>query len=113
LGPFTSAFSFSLHSLSYLAEESLFQFPAFENFDSFKVSGELGWKPPKLRIGAIDLKTRLGYTIRAGKEPLWDLSLNGSIRFGKWGRIGLKIASTDFPDKWNYNLSWRFEGKLP
>ena len=113
LGPLTSAFSFSLHTLSFLGEENLFQFPAFENFDSFKVSEELGWKPPKLRIGAIDLKTRLGCTIRAGKDPLWDLSLNGSIKPGKWGRIGLKIASTDFPDKWNFTLNWRFEGKLP
>jgi len=113
LGPLTSAFSFSFHSLSYLTEENLFQFPAFESFDSFKVSGELGWKPPKLRIGAIDLTTRAGCTIRAGKDPLWDLSLNGSIKPGKWGRIALKIASTDFPNKWNFNLSWRFEGKLP
>jgi hypothetical protein len=117
LGPLTSAFSFSFHSLSFLGDENLFQFPVFENFDSFKVSGELGWKPPGLHIGAInpkiELKTRLGCTIRAGKDPLWELSLNGSIKPGKWGRIALKIASTDFPNKWNFNLSWRFEGKLP
>jgi len=113
LGPFTSAFSLSFHSLSSLTEENLFQVPAFENFDSFKVSGELGWKPPKLRIGAIDLKTRIGSAIKAGKDPVWELSFNGSIKPGKWGRIGLKIASTDFPDKWSFTLSWRFEGKLP
>jgi hypothetical protein len=117
LGPVSSAFSFSLHSLSLLGDENLFQFPAFENFDSFKVSGELDWKPPKLRIGVIDLnselKTTLGCTIRAGKNPLWELSFNGSIKPGKWGRIALKIASTDFPGRWNFNLSWRFEGKLP
>ena len=112
-GPINSAFTFSFHNLSSLEEESLFQFPAFGNFDSFKVSGELGWKPPKLSIGAIDLKTRLGYTIRAEKDPLWELSFNGSIKPGKWGRIGLKIASADFPDKWNFTLSWRFEAKLP
>jgi len=116
LGPFSSAFSFSFHSLSFLGEESLFQFPAFENFDSFKVSGELGWKPPKLRIGAInpkiELKTRMGCTIRAEKDPIWDLSFNGSIKPGKWGRIGLKIASTDFPSKWNFTLNWRFDVKL-
>jgi hypothetical protein len=113
LGPFSSALTLSFHSLSSLEKESVFQFPAFENFDSFKVSGELGWKPPKLRIGAIDLKTHLGYTIRVGKDPLWELSFNGSIKPGKWGRIGLKVASTDFPDKWNFTLSWRFETKLP
>jgi hypothetical protein len=113
IGPVSSAFTFSFHSLSSLEEESVLQFPAFENFDSFKVSGELGWKPPKLRIGAIDLKTRLGCTIRAEKDPLWELSFNGSIKPGKWGRIGVKVASTDFPDKWSFTLSWRFEAKLP
>ena len=117
LGPFSSAFSFSLHSLSSLEEENIFQLNAFESFDSFKVSGELGWKPPKLHIGTsdlkIDLKTRLGYTIRAEKDSILELSLNSSIKPGKWGRIGLKIASTDFPEKWNYTLSWRFDAKLP
>ena len=111
-GPFSSVFSFHLHSLSVLDQKSeappLFSSPFYEAFDSFKVSGELGWKLSNFPLGAMDIKTRVGYTTRANKEPIWDLSYNCSVRPGKWGRIGLKIASTDFPEKWNYTLSWRF-----
>ena len=107
-GPISSVFSCSLHSLSRLDEKgdamSMFHFPVFENFESFRISGELGWKP-----GILDLRTRLGYTIRAEKDPIWDLSFNCSVRPGRWGRIGLKIASADFPEKWEYTLSWRFD----
>jgi hypothetical protein len=107
-GPFSSVFSFSLHNISFLDADngSLFQAPVFENFDSFKVSAEFGWKP-----SVFDIKTRVGYTSRAEKDPVLDLSLNVSVRPGKWGRVGLKIASTDFPEKWNYTLSWRFNIK--
>jgi hypothetical protein len=110
LGPFTTVFSFSLHNISHLDEDAaspLFGAPFFEAFDSFRLSGELGWKPPKFRFGSLDLKARLGYTIREGKKNLWEPSLNCSFKPGKWGRLSLKIASTDFPEKWNYTLSWR------
>jgi hypothetical protein len=112
-GPFSQVFSCSLHSLSGLDGAALFALPAFENYDSFKVSGELGWKPSGSRLGALDLKTRLGYTFRAVKDPLWDISINCSVRPGKWGRVALKAASPDFPNRWNYTLSWRFETRLP
>jgi hypothetical protein len=109
-GPFSSVFSCSLHSLSSFEEEGgippLFRSRGFEDFESFKVSAELGWKP-----SVFDIKTRVGYTTRAEKDPIRDLSLNISIRPAKWGRIGLKIASADFPEKWSYTLSWRFNAK--
>ena len=107
-GPISSVLSCSLHSRSILEGEggntSLFQFPAFETFESFKVSAELGWKP-----FIFDFKIRLGYTTRKDKDPLWEPSFNCSVRPGKWGRIGLKITYTDFPEKLNYTLSWRFD----
>ena len=106
IGPLSSVFSCSLHSVSSLNgnDAPLFRTPVFENYESFKVACELGLKP-----GIFDLKTKLAYTVRAKKDPLWEPSLNVSVRPGKWGRVGLKIASTDFPEKWNYTLSWRFE----
>ena len=114
LGPLSSSLSFSLHSLSSLEEDTgimpVFVSPFFESFDSFKLSGELGWVP-NFRFGALDLRARLGYTIRAEKKNLWEPSLGVSLRSGKWGRIGFRIASTDFPEKWNYTLSWRFQAK--
>jgi hypothetical protein len=114
-GPLSTVFSGSLDSKTNLEGPSIFQPALFENFEAFKVSGELGWKPPVLLMGkskqraAFDFKTRLGYTLRAEKDNIWELSFNSSLKTGKWGRVGLRIASTDFPEKWNYTLSWRFE----
>jgi len=114
-GPFSTVFSFSLHSLSCLDEDAgifpLFGTPFFRTFDSFKLSGEMGWNPPNFRFGNLDFKSRLGYTIREGKKNLWEPSLNCSFKPGKWGRFSLKIASTDFPEKWNYTIAWRLETK--
>ena len=106
-GPLSTVFTFSYHGVSCLDEDSgfpvLFQFPAFESFESLKFACELG-----LKLGIFDIRTKLSHTIRAEKASLWEPSLNFSVKPGKWGRIGLKIAFTDFPGKWNYTLSWRF-----
>ena len=110
LGPFSTILSCALDNNSCLDDAGkappLLRLPLFEIFDSFKVSAELGWKP-----GIFDFVARVGYTIRAEKENLWNLSFNCSVRPAKWGRLGLKIASSDFPDKWEYTVSWRLEGK--
>ncbi|GHU66995.1 hypothetical protein FACS189447_08730 [Spirochaetia bacterium] len=78
--------------------------PAFETFESFRVSGELGWTR-----SIVSISTKAGYTVKAEKENTWDIAVNTSVKPGKWGRIGLKIASDQFPEKWNYALSWRLE----
>ncbi|MCL2196466.1 MAG: hypothetical protein FWB77_02500 [Treponema sp.] len=54
------------------------------------------------------LRSKVGVTFYAEKEEKWDLSLSGTIRF-KYGRLSLKAASPDFPDKWNWTVSWRVE----
>jgi len=110
-GPMSTVFSCVLHSKTFLEESGvpqggippLFRPTVFETFESFKVSGELGWSP-----GIFNLRTRLGYTTRAEKDPIWELSLSGSFKPGKWGRLSFNISATDFPGKWNYTLSWRF-----
>ena len=109
-GPLSGELYGTLSSLSALStldgkegNPPLFQPRFFESFDSFKVSGELGLKP-----GIFDIRTRLGYTIRAEKAPLWELSFNCAVRPAKWNRLSLNAASTDFPEKWNYTFSWRF-----
>jgi len=106
LGIFSTVFSCTLHSLSSLEEGGpplLFQSPVFETFESVRVTGELGWSH-----GILNLKTKLGYTARAEKDSIWELTLNASLRPGRWGRVSLNVAATDFPEKWNYTLSWRF-----
>ena len=103
LGPLSATFSCSLHGNSG-GIQTLFQPPVFEDYESCKFSGELG-----TNAGIFSLKTRLSYTDRAKKLPLWEPSLTCSVKPGKWGRVSLNIASTDFPKKWNYTVSWRFE----
>ncbi|MCL2232564.1 MAG: hypothetical protein FWB99_05740 [Treponema sp.] len=107
LGPLSTVFSCALNSLSVFEEGGgtppLFRPSAFESFDSFRVSGELGFS-----AGLFTVRSRLGYTTRAEKDPIWDFSFAGSFRPGRWGRLTLNIAATDFPEKWNYTLSWRF-----
>jgi len=106
-GPLSTVFSVMLNSLSSFDNKSgiapLYRASGFESFDSFRVAGELGFSADFFTV-----RTRLGYTIRDKKDPLWDFSLNGSFRPGRWGRVTLNIAATDFPSKWNYTLSWRY-----
>jgi hypothetical protein len=74
-------------------------------FDSVRVGYELSWSP-----GIFQFKTKLGYTAAEKKEEKWDTSLAAAIRF-KAGRLGIKAGSNDFPDKWNWSISWRLEKK--
>jgi len=117
MGPFSTAFNINLNNKSALPDEggNLFQFPMFENFESLKLGGEFIWRAANLQIGNfvsagnLELRNRIGYTIRAEKDPILDFSVNCSFRPGRWGRVSLRIASTDFPEKWNYTLGWRFQ----
>ena len=106
-GPLNTVFSCALNSLSSFEEGGeippLFRPVVFESFQSFRVLGELGFS-----LNVFNFRTRLGYTTRAEKDPIWEFSLNASFRPGRWGRVTLNIAATDFPEKWNYTLSWRF-----
>jgi hypothetical protein len=62
--------------------------------------------------GPLQGRFRLGYTGSAGKAPLWETTLAGSIR-GKLGRLSLSLSSADFPHAWTCSLSWRLEAKIP
>jgi hypothetical protein len=75
------------------------------DFESFKVSGELGYSP-----GIFQFRVKLGCTSAREKEPVWDTSLYGSVR-GKAGRFSVKLGSPDFPHTWTCTLSWRLERK--
>jgi len=77
------------------------------NYDSAGINCELVWSPPFLQF-----KSRLGYTNEAKKEgeneEKWDFSVSSTARF-KNGRLSLKAATPDFPEKWNFTVSWRLE----
>jgi hypothetical protein len=74
-------------------------------FDSAKAGGELIWSP-----GIFQFKTKAEYGIKNEKESVWETSFTAAVRF-KPGRFSVKISSPDFPEKWNYTISWRAEKK--
>ena len=90
-------------SVLELEEEGAFQGPYFEAYESFKLSGELGFSR-----GIFSIQARGGCLFRAERENIKDLSVNVSFRPGSWGRISMRLASTELPRKWNYTLSWRY-----
>jgi len=73
------------------------------HFDNAGGSCELTWSPLNLLF-----KAKLGYTAYAKKDENWDISLSAAARF-KQGRLSIKTASADFPEKWLWTVSWRLE----
>jgi hypothetical protein len=101
-------FTGNIHSLTSLDESDLFLAlplpPSFDNFESSKISSEVSWN-----LKGVQFSAKAGYLIRAEKDNVWDFSFSTSIRLARIGRISLKVASPEFPDKWTYTLSWRLE----
>lgn len=72
-------------------------------FDTAGASCELTWSPLYFQF-----KSKIGYTVYEKKDDKWDLSLSAAARF-KNGRLGLKASWPEFPEKWNWTVSWRLE----
>ncbi|MDR2542791.1 MAG: hypothetical protein LBC80_05000 [Treponema sp.] len=64
---------------------------------------ELIWSPKNLQF-----RSRVGYTKNPAKDDKWDFSLSTAARL-KRGRISIKAASPNFPENWNWTMSWRME----
>jgi hypothetical protein len=102
-------FSGSIRLLS-AAEEIPSPYPAPNNpwtFDSAGINCEFIWSPHKFQF-----RSKIGYTNEAKNEDenkeKWDFSISSAIRF-RHGRLSLKAASPDFPERWNWTASWRME----
>jgi hypothetical protein len=85
------------------------------DFNTSKISGELSYY-----TGPFQFRTKAGYTGTRSKSPVWDLSWYVSIRgqrehstaprrFSLPGRFSVKVSSSDFPEKWACEFSWRLE----
>ena len=74
-------------------------------FETAKASGELIWSP-----GIFQFRTKWGYEVKKNNISQWDSSFYSAVRF-KPGRFSVKVASSDFPDKWDCTLSWHVEKK--
>jgi hypothetical protein len=74
-------------------------------YDTAGAGCELLWS-----LRNYQFKTKLGYTAYAKKDEKWDFSVSAAARF-KHGRLSIKAASPEFPEKWNWTISWRLEKK--
>jgi hypothetical protein len=75
-------------------------------FDNAGVKGEFSWSPSNLQF-----RTGAGYANKIKNDEnqeKWEFHISASARF-KYGRLSLKAASEDFPEKWNWTVSWRLE----
>jgi hypothetical protein len=103
--PLNMNLSSSIRSLGY-ADEAPPPYPFFpteRELDSVKTACEFLWSP-----GIFQLRNRWAYTVFENKENQTEASLSGAVRF-KNGRLSVRVASPDFPEKWNYTVSWRLE----
>jgi hypothetical protein len=110
--PLSLSLSFSVDGSFSLGETALGELPqpypvhaGSYRFESAKTSGELSWSP-----GIFQFRTRLGYGLKNGKEGIWEGSASTAFRF-RPGRLGVRVSSPDFPEKWEYTVSWRLEKK--
>jgi len=77
------------------------------NWRSASVDCEIIWTPYfKNRPGFLQFRSKIGCNFFAEKNEIWDFSVYSSARF-KNGRLSLKASSPDFPEKWNWTVSWR------
>jgi hypothetical protein len=81
-------------------------FPALDNdwaWESADINCEFLWS-----VGIFQFRSKTGYTFFPEKDEKWDFSFSTAVRF-KHGRLSFKMASPDFPEKWNWTVSWRME----
>ena len=92
--------------------------PGLENpwvFDTAGVNCELFWSTGIFQFPGnfqfplnLQFRSRLGYTMYEKKDDKWDFSMSVAARFKK-GRLSIKANSPDFPENWNWTVSWRLE----
>ncbi|MCL2808962.1 MAG: hypothetical protein FWD24_02715 [Treponema sp.] len=88
------------------ASENASFYPIFDSpwtLESGSVGCEFTWSP-----GIYQFRSKIGYTSFPEKDDKWDFSINASARI-KQGRLSIKAASDDFPNRWNCGISWRYE----
>jgi hypothetical protein len=104
--PFGINFSGSTKGLSIVTDDRIPPFPILDkewSWESSDINCEVIWS-----IGVFQFRTKTGYTFFPEKDEKWNFSLSTSVRF-KQGRLSFKAASPDYPEKWNWTVSWRME----
>jgi hypothetical protein len=79
------------------------------SWDTTVINCDLFWSPGKQGSPSkLQFRSRVGVSIYPEKEEKWNFSLSTALRFNN-GRFSFRIASPDFPEKWNWTVSWRLE----
>jgi hypothetical protein len=102
-GPLGVYFSGSIKG--FFSDDAPFPYPWTEkrDFDNAGATCEFSISPRNFQI-----KSKIGYSAYAKKDDVWDFAVSASARF-KHGRMSIKAASPDFPEKWDWTVSWRVE----
>ncbi|MDR1836791.1 MAG: hypothetical protein LBQ89_03940 [Treponema sp.] len=74
-------------------------------FNDAGLNLEITWLPRHFQF-----RSKFGYTFSAKKDDLLDFSFSAAVNF-RYGRLSIKAASSDFPEKWDWTVSWRLEKK--
>jgi hypothetical protein len=91
-----------------VSTESPPPYPVFGETRSFNTASgacEFTWSP---RI--FQFRAKFGYSAYEGKDDKFEVSFGAAARF-KYGRLGFKAVSADFPEKWTCSVSWRLENR--
>jgi len=77
-------------------------------WDSIRTTSEFIWS-----YKVFQFRIKAGSTIYVENDEKRDFSFSNSIKFKK-GRLSTRIESPDFPEKWNWSISWRIDlhGKM-
>jgi hypothetical protein len=102
-GPLGVWFSGSIKGFS--SGDAPFPYPWTGKRDLDNAGGacELSISPRNFQI-----KTKIGYSVYAKKDDVCDFAVSAAARF-KHGRLSIKASSPDFPEKWDWTVSWRVE----
>jgi hypothetical protein len=98
-------FSGSIKGLA-AADDGISPFPVLNkewSWQTADINCEFIWS-----IGVFQFRSKTGYTFFPEKDEKQNFSLTATIRF-KQGRLSFKASSPDFPEKWNWTMSWRME----
>jgi len=96
-------FSGSIKGLASDENPSPYPWIEGQDFDAAGCACEFTLSPRNFQI-----KSKIGYSIFAKKDEIWDFSISAAARF-KHGRLSIKAAFPDSSEKWNLTVSWRIE----
>jgi hypothetical protein len=102
-GPLGVYFSGSIKWLSSGENPTPYPWTGKRDFDTASGACEFTISPQNFQF-----RSKIGYSIYEKKDGIYNFSTTAVARF-KYGRLSIKAESPDFPEKWDFTISWRVE----